>query len=626
MELPKRPRGDEYTRPGAYRELSARLAANPRMRELTAVIFYAFDVRTRLLPFLFADSRMLPAGVRAVADALHGAGLTKSRVVFQLWNPHVRPSYAQLDGRVPDLLLISGLHIHAQRMYGLVSDGHRIPESKRPLILCGGPKAIYEPSHFFGLGKDGSVNTDVAVTGESYVLLELLERVLEFKTAGRTMRQAFHQARDTRTLEDIPGLMYRLDPPGSREAHLVDTGVQRLVQYLDELPLPLAAFSKIEPPHGARTLAARPMPAERVHKYSRVTSLIISHGCKFRCNYCPIPAYNQNSFRSKSPERLGDEMELLRSRLGMRFFFGTDDNFLNHRPTFEAMFDHLASRKILGKKFGRMVNWGTEATIHDAHKHLDTFRQARRAGLRALWFGIEDLTGTVVKKGQDGEKTREVFKRMTDLRIMPMPMMIHHDGQPLYTPKSLYGLLNQVRFLRKAGAMSVQISVLTPSPGTIFYEKPFEEKMIFERVGGRRVEEPQWDGMHVIASKLAKPWRQQMHLLAGYASFYNPWNFVKAFFRRDFRIGGTDAALQVIGMTALAKTAIELSGWTLKLWRGPIERFEGVPQLSKLPILKARPMEIETKRPTATPPDSSQVYGLEPPSRRRVQLPVLAMT
>ena len=105
MELPKRPLGDEYTRPGLSRELSRRLAANPRMRDLTALIFYAFDKRTRLLPFLFADSRILPAGPRAVADALHAAGLTKSRIVFQLWSPNVKPSKSLMDGRPPDIVM-----------------------------------------------------------------------------------------------------------------------------------------------------------------------------------------------------------------------------------------------------------------------------------------------------------------------------------------------------------------------------------------------------------------------------------------------------------------------------------------------------------------------------------------
>jgi hypothetical protein len=37
-----------------------------------------------------------------------------------------------------------------------------------------------------------------------------------------------------------------------------------------------------------------------------------------------------------------------------------------------------------------------------------------------------------------------------------MPMMMHHDTQPLVSRGSNYGLINQVRLLRKAGAVSLK--------------------------------------------------------------------------------------------------------------------------------------------------------------------------
>jgi len=622
MELPKRPLGDEFARPGDYRRISERLAANPQMRELTALIIYAFDVRTRLLPYVFVDWRMIPAGVRAVADSLDAAGLTQSRVVFQLWSPNVLPSRALINGRVPDILLIGGLNLHAKNMDELIADAHKIPEAQRPLILCGGAKAIYEPWDFFALGKEGEINADVSVTGETFVLLELLERLLALRAPGETMRRAFHRARNTAALHDIPGLMYRADPPGERKPHLIDTGVQRLVQDLDELPMPLAAYGKIEPPHRRETLAEKPIPLNEIHRHCWVSSLIMTHGCKFRCSFCPIPAYNQNSFRHKSPQRIGDELELIRTQLGIRTFFGTDDNFLNSRSSFEPILDHLAARRVGGRKLSRLVRWGTEATIFDAHKNLDLMQLARSAGLRALWFGVEDLTGTVVKKGQAAEKTREVFEHMVKLHILPMPMMIHHDGQPLVSRKSLYGLLNQVDYLRKSGAMSMQISVLTPSPGSKFHEKPYEDGLVIESVGGRLVEEAQQDGTHIVATLNPRPWLRQLNVLAGYALFYNPLNFVRGFFRRDIRVAGYNAAMQAFGMAALLKTSLECLRWTWKLWRGPIKRFEAVPHFAPLPIVRVRPDEIDTKRPTAIPPDARDAYQIDRPARR-VSLPLL---
>lgn len=609
MELPKRPLGDEFIRPGAYRELSQRLASNPKMCELTALVMYAFDKRTRLLPFLFADWRIIPAGVRAVTDSLDAAGLNKSRIVFQLWSPNVRPSRALIEGRVPDILLISSMQIHAARAYELVADAHEIPESKRPLILCGGPKSIYEPWDYFGLGDNGQINADVSVTGESYVMLELIDRILEFKGSGDTMRQAFFRARDDNALEDVPGLVYRVDPADGGEAHLVDTGIQRLVQYFDELPMPLAAFSKLEPPHRRATLTSKPVAPEEIHKRSRITSLIMTQGCKFRCSYCPIPAYNQNSFRFKSPERLGDEMTLLRQELGLRTFFGTDDNFLNRRETYVEIFDHLAGRRIDGRRFNKKVRWATEATIHDAYNCIDMYQQARRSGLRALWFGVEDLTGTLIKKGQSSNKTVEVFREMNAWGICPMPMMMHHDGQPLRTPGKLYGLVNQVRYLRKHGAISIQITSLTPAVGTNHFDKPYLDGHVFATVAGERVDEARIDGNHVVATSEDKPWRKQMNLIFGYGAFYNPWNLLMAMVRPKKRLSGADMGMQVIGMAALAKTTVDSIAWAWKLWRGPIVRCTAVPG-SKLPMVRLRPDEIETKRPTAIPPDSSEVYGI----------------
>src|SRR5215831_3106866 len=101
MELPSRSKNDRYTRPGQYRELERRLRAYPDGAEIPVLICYAFDYRTRLGPFLFADTRLLTAGPRAIAAALHSAGFTKTRIVLRQWNHNFRSSEARLDGQLP---------------------------------------------------------------------------------------------------------------------------------------------------------------------------------------------------------------------------------------------------------------------------------------------------------------------------------------------------------------------------------------------------------------------------------------------------------------------------------------------------------------------------------------------
>ena len=65
------------------------------------MIACAFDHRTRMLPFIFADTRMAPAGVRAIGSAMVDAGFDKTRIVLQQWNRNFRPSRMRLDGRIP---------------------------------------------------------------------------------------------------------------------------------------------------------------------------------------------------------------------------------------------------------------------------------------------------------------------------------------------------------------------------------------------------------------------------------------------------------------------------------------------------------------------------------------------
>src|SRR5262249_10941373 len=185
------------------------------------------------------------------------------------WTPTPRPSAGRLAGVPPQLLFVSSMQIPSASAYELIADAYQLGEH-RPLILAGGPKAIYEPWDFFDFEHDGRrYNADVVVTGEEFVALELLDRIMEARGPGEHPRTVFHRLRRSGLLDDIPGLVFRPadgeESPASRGTehavpraqHLINTGIQRLVQDLDELPHPLIGLGLIEPPHRRRTLAHR---------------------------------------------------------------------------------------------------------------------------------------------------------------------------------------------------------------------------------------------------------------------------------------------------------------------------------------------------------------------------------
>jgi radical SAM superfamily enzyme YgiQ (UPF0313 family) len=576
MELPSRPKHDRYTPAGRYNELERHLRGNPAAADIPTLVCYAFDYRTRLGPFLSADTRLLTAGPRAVAAALHEAGFTKTRIVLRQWNRNFRVSEARFDGEIPQMLMVSSMQIHSASAYEMIADAHKLGED-RPFILAGGAKAIYEPWDFFGVDGEGKYSADVAVTGEEFVILELLDRIMESRANGEHIRKTFHRLRRSGLLDDIPGLVFREGDEKAPLGRLINTGIQRMVQDLDELPHPITSLGLLEPPHRRRTLSAQPLRIDKIHRFAGMISLVTTHGCKFHCPYCPIPAYNQFTFRYKGPDRLREEIQLLAERTGIHAFFGTDDNFFNNRETVEDIFTAMSKGTVHGKPFRDQIFFGTEATEFDVFKNQDLLPVCREGGLRAIWFGIEDMTAELVKKGQSPEKTKKLFELLNGYGICPMPMMMHHDGQPLASRGNLYGLLNQVNFLRKSGSVSVQVTILIPSVGSKGYEEPYKKGMVIAQAGKHKLEDYHYDGNHLIATEDPRPWRKQLNLFLAYGSFYNPLNFLRAIARWKDPLWSYRVLYQVYGMVGLVKSVATGWGWLRSLWSGPIQRLADVP-------------------------------------------------
>ncbi|MFP4104988.1 MAG: B12-binding domain-containing radical SAM protein [Phycisphaerae bacterium] len=576
MELPCRSEGDRLLKPGQLTDIRRRLHNIASQHDLTSVIACAYDPRTRMLPFYQTAAHMVPAGVRAIGAALVESGFEKTRIVLQQWNRRFKPSTMKLDGRTPDMFLLSSMQIHAAAADGLLRDVCRIAPDDRPLVICGGPRAIYEPWNFFSSDPKDAWQADVVVTGEEYVLLEMLEVVLSVRSPGESMRSAFLKAKHQGLLNEIPGLVYPVGD-GPVPDQLIDTGIQRLVADLDELPSAVTGFKLLEKPSRFRKGLSGTLPANRVRFHSPVASMVLTLGCKMGCPYCPIPAYNQRVHRLKSGERIAEEMGGLYEQFGIRFAFGADDNLLNDKDRALDLCETLSRAQIAGKPLRKRIRWGSEATIHGVLEMKDYLWAVRKAGVIALWVGVEDMTGTLVKKGQSVDKTRKAFALLHEVGISPMAMMMHHDTQPLFTRGQPYGLLNQVQLLRKYGAVDFQVLMISPATGSRIYEETFTSGMVYDRVGGKKVQPYMYDGNYVVASKADKPWQKQLNLSLAYMYFFNPVRFLISLFRPKSRQKTIDPALQIGGMWSMIWSYPRTFLHAARLATGRISRREAPP-------------------------------------------------
>ena len=204
--------------------------------------------------------------------------------------------------------------------------------------------------------------------------------------------------------------------------------------------------------------------------------------------------------------------------------------------------------------------------------------------MHSIWFGIEDLTASLINKGQKPEVTSQLFRLMHELKISPMAMIMFHDGQPCYSRGSLYGLWNQARFLRDAGAISLQCTVHTPAVGTREYEETYRTGRVIGSVGRYTIPESKIDGNHVLVVGREPPWKRQLQLLSGYAAFYNPWNLLRAL-RADTKLRRRRLGYQAAGIAATAWTAMMMLPYVLRLALGK-PRFRTEP-----PPVKTVPVE-----------------------------------
>lgn len=590
IELPQRvsnPKNAEFLERGEYRQLVESVRRKLADSKIGAALYYAFDWATRIGPFVGPDLRIPNCGIRTVGAALHESGFD-TRIIMGNWNPKFNPQHAVINGNVPEIFGVSSMQIHERDAHHKIRLAGEMGKD-RPLILGGGPHANYQGWDFFNL--DEGKSADVVVKGELNVTVSLMDRILDHKGRNETMCQGFIRARDEGALDDIGGLLYI----GKDRDVIFDTGKPRLIGDLDEYPREIIGLSLLEGRDYERTnLSSHPLELDELKKdRGDLISTNVTMGCNLRCDFCPIPNMHQYTQRGKSGERMVEDIREIIEATGINTIFGTDDNHLMSKPGdgyVQNFWETMARGEANGKSFRDVLFFSTEATLGQTMIYRDKLPLMRDGGLRAIWFGIEDLDGELVKKGQNRNKTAEVFNTLRKNGIAPMPMMMHFEGQ------TRENILGQIKFLRDHGASTVQITYNTPSPGSADYDpQHFAQGRVLSRAGDVVIGGRHSDGNHVVSSTPGGDRvGRQSNLMACYESFYSPVNLARATInygakrlfgtQTERELAGVDLAMQIHGRRGIKISRENGREWAEALATRNYEYATSAPQ-SPIPIV-----------------------------------------
>ena len=189
-------------------------------------------------------------------------------------------------------------------------------------------------------------------------------------------------------------------------------------------------------------------------------SVQTSRGCPFDCNFCSVSKYLGRAFRQRKPAAVLREL----SEIQTDYIAFVDDNLIGYKQSSRlranAIFEGMVHLN-LNKK------WWMQTSINAAEDER-TVELAAKAGCMFVFIGFETIDRRALKEMKKGVNIRqgvEKYKKVVDtfhkygIGVMGA-FIIGND----YESASYYKKLAD--FINKSGIDIIQISVLTPLPGT----------------------------------------------------------------------------------------------------------------------------------------------------------------
>jgi radical SAM superfamily enzyme YgiQ (UPF0313 family) len=317
-----------------------------------------------------------------------------------------------------DLVGISTITSTAPRAYAIAD---RIRKRGIP-VLMGGPHVTF-------MADEALEHADFVIRGE-----------------GEETLMAFIDAWEKdESFTGIPNLSYR------ENGQKIHNALRPFVQDLDQIPFPDLSLLKLTR-KGISRLRSIPVQTSR--------------GCPFDCSFCSVTSMFGKKYRFRSTENIMEELRRYNERKNLIFFY--DDNFTADRKRAKELLEAMIGE---GFKF----KWTTQVRA-DVAKDLDLVRLMKKAGCHTLYIGFESVNPEslkAMKKRQTVEEIAEAIKVLRKHRIGIHGMFVYgFDEDDWKTVKQT------VKFAKRSKLNSTQFLILTPLPGSEFFDKVSQENRI----------------------------------------------------------------------------------------------------------------------------------------------------
>jgi len=317
-----------------------------------------------------------------------------------------------------DLVGISTITSTAPRAYAIADKvrGMGVP------VLMGGPHVTY-------LAEEALEHADFVIRGEG-------------EAALTAFSDAWERGRD---FSAIPNLSLKVDGAAVHHPMLP------MEKDLDAIPYPDLALLKPDP---GRRKFTPPIPVQT------------SRGCPFDCSFCSVTGMFGKKYRFRSTENIIGELRRYDRRGGAVFFY--DDNFAANRERTKELLQAMIREQF---KF----QWTTQVRA-DIARDVELVRLMKKAGCHTVYIGFESANPDSL----DAMKKKQTVADLVQAVRVLHRHRIHIHGMFVlgFDQDDWKTVKKTLRFAKKARLSTTQFLILTPLPGSEFYNRMVAEKRL----------------------------------------------------------------------------------------------------------------------------------------------------
>lgn len=244
---------------------------------------------------------------------------------------------------------------------------------------------------------------------------------------------------------DIKGLAWK-----NKEGVIKINEPRPLLENLDELPLPARDLYDLSLYFSA--------PTKKVSDF-RVTPILTSRGCAFKCAHCPSATIWGGRVRYRSTQNVIKEIEECINKFDLREFNFFDDTFTVNPTRVKEICQEIIDRKM-------NIAWISFSRVNTISE--DLVKIMKEAGCRKISFGLESGSQEILDKMHKNATVEMGRKAVAIVRKYGLQVhttfMLGNVGETVETIKKT------IKFAKSLDLDNATFFITTPYPGTELYE------------------------------------------------------------------------------------------------------------------------------------------------------------